>query len=117
MATATLTIARIDDAGGDGECSACGRGGIRWMVFLSDGTAVGIECARKALGFRPAPKTYDWIGEFTAVAEHVETFPNGEVDTCVMWQRKGGTETRETCNGVLVTIGGVRADWTKKGWL
>jgi hypothetical protein len=117
MTAATITISRIDDTGGDGECSSCGRGGIRWLITLSDGSAVGIECARKVLGFRPAPKTYDWIADFTAVAEHAVTYPNGEVDTYVMWQHKTGRETRETCNGILVTVGGVRTDWTKKGWL
>jgi hypothetical protein len=112
MTTATLTITRIDDHEGDGECSSCRRTGLRWVATLSDGTAVGLECAKKILGWKPAPASYNWIADFTPVAEHVDYG-----DTLVMWQHKTGNQTRETCNGVLVTVGGVRADWTKKGWL
>jgi hypothetical protein len=112
MTAATITISRIDDTGSDGECSSCGRTGLRWIATLSDGTVVGLECAKQILGFRPAPKTYNWIADFTAVAEHVE-----HEDTWVLWQHKTGTQTRDTRNGVLMNIGGARTDWTRKGWL
>ncbi len=116
-ATATkLTIARIDDHEGDGDCSNCGRTGLRWIATLSDGSKVGLECAKKLLGFRPAPAAYQWVGFFEPVAEHVERYGYDTV-TWVLWQRKGGAETRETRNGVLMTVGGCRKDWTKKGWL
>lgn len=110
--TAALEIARIDDYEGTGECSACGRTGLRWIARLTDGTAVGLECAKKVLGWKPAPAAYNWIADFAPVAEYVEYS-----STYVLWQHKTRNQTRETRNGVLITVGGVRADWTKKGWL
>lgn len=115
--TAHLTITRIEDREGEGDCSHCQRTGLRWIVILSDGTAVGVECAKKVLGYKPAPKSYQWVQHFTVEATKVERWPNGEETHWAMWTRKDGRETRETSNGVLVTVGGVRADWTRKGWL
>lgn len=107
-----LTIAKIEDHEGDGRCSACSREGLRWVATLSDGTTVGLECAKKAVGFKPSPIEYSWIGDYEIVAEHIEY---GQ--TYVMWQRKGRAQTRETRNGVTVAVGGVRARWVADGWL
>lgn len=112
MTAPTLQISKIEDREDSGECGACGRTNLRWIAILSDGTGVGMECAKKILGYRPATKSFDWIAHFTPVAEHVEYGT-----TYVMWQRKCGNETRETQDGVLMVVGGVRNDWTKKGWL
>lgn len=112
MTTATLTIARIDDHEGDGDCSNCGRTGLRWIATLSDGTKVGLECAKKILGFRPAPQKYQWIADFTPIAEYVEYG-----STYVLWKHKVGNGTRETRDGVLVSVGGCRNDWIRRGWL
>lgn len=109
---AKMSIVRIDDHEGDGDCSSCGRTGLRWIATLSDGTHVGLECAKKILGWKPAPTSYNWIADFSPVAERVEF---GE--TFVLWQHKTRNQTRETCNSVLISVGGCRANWTKKGWL
>jgi hypothetical protein len=106
-----ITLAKIEDREGDGTCSSCNRQGLRWIAVLSDGTAVGLECANKILGFRPARTAYSWAEHFTAVAEHTES---GSV--YVLWQRKGGRETRETRNGILESVGGARRDWISRGW-
>ena len=110
---ATLTITKIEDLEGDGQCGECGRNGLRWLATLSDGTRVGLECAKKVLGFRPKPLAYDWIADYEISAEHSECGSH-----YVMWQRKGNPGfTRETKNGSLMQVGGVRADWIKRGWV
>ncbi len=109
--TTTLSIEKIEDHEGNGHCQECHREGLRWICTLSDGSKVGTECAKKVLGWKPQPKHYNWIGDFEIVAEHNERGTH-----FVMWQRKGGIETRETRDGGLVAVGGVRQDWTRRGW-
>jgi hypothetical protein len=109
--TTTLTMERIDDCEGDGTCGACGREGLRWVVTLSDGSRVGLECAKKLVGFRPAPHTYNWVADYEPVAE----YRDGR-DVFVMWQHKTRNITRETLNGHLHSVGGVRSDWQRRGW-
>lgn len=108
----TVTLARVEDREGEGTCAACGREGLRWIAILSDGTGVGLECAKRVLGFRPAPASYNWIADFTAVAEH-----HDYAVVYVLWQHKRGNATRETRNGALTQVGGVRAEWARRGWL
>ena len=110
--TNTLTITKIEDHEGNGHCGHCDRDNLRWICTLTDGTQVGTECAKKILGWKPSPKNYQWISDFQIVAEHIEADT-----TFVMWQQKDGRETRETRNGGLVSIGGIRSDWTKRGWI
>lgn len=108
----TLSIVKINDMEFEGRCTVCQREGLRWVATLSDGTGVGLECAKKVLGFKPKPVTYQWVPLYTAIAEYRE---GGHA--WVLWQRKNGTETRETRNGHLMAVGGCRADWAKRGWL
>ena len=113
-----LHVVKVEDHEGDGTCRECGREGLRWIVTLSDGTQVGTECTKKLLGVRVTPTKHQWVTAFVAVAEHVETAPNGDTQTWVMWAHKNNpAATRETRNGHLVSVGGVRQDWTKRGWL
>lgn len=107
-----LEIAKIEDREHEGLCSSCGREGLRWIATLNDGTQLGLECAKKVLGYRPAPNKYQWVEHFTAVAEHTES---GYV--WVLWAAKKGHETRETRNGHLMAVGGCRRDWQTRGWL
>lgn len=107
-----LTVLKIEDHEGAGHCGQCGRDNLRWICTLSDGTAVGTECAKKVLGWKPQPKHYNWIGDFQIIAEHNERGTH-----FVMWQRKTGIETRETRDGGLVAVGGVRKDWEARGWI
>lgn len=109
--TPRLTITKIEDHEGNGRCSACDREGLRWICTLSDSTTVGTECAKKLVGYKPAPKQYQWVADFAPVAEHVD---GGSV--FVLWQHKQGTATRETCDGHLSSVGGVRQEWTRRGW-
>lgn len=112
MTTTKIHLVKIEDHEGDGTCAACGREGLRWIAVLSDGTQVGTECAKAVLGYRPTPKSYAWVADYTPVAEFTEY---GE--TFVMWQHKRSAQTAETRNGVLSSVGGVRAEWTRRGWV
>ena len=109
---ATLTLSKIEDREGFGACGECGREGLRWIATLSDGSTVGLECSKKVLGFKPAPKTYNWVPDFRPVAEFNDC---GNVH--VMWQHREGSATRETLNGNLVQIGGVATKWRQRGWV
>jgi hypothetical protein len=106
-----IRIVKIEDFEGYGCCSSCGREDLRWIATLSDGTQVGMECAKRILGFRPSPKAYNWVSDFRPVAEHTE-----HGSTYVMWQHKTCNQTRETRDGVLVSVGGIRQDWRRHGW-
>jgi hypothetical protein len=112
MSTATPTLVKVEDHEGDGHCGHCAREGLRWICILSDGSAVGVECAKKVMGFKPAPKSYAWVSEFEAVAEHTEC---GQV--FVLWQHKSSSQTRYTREGVLVSVGGARQEWEHRGWV
>ena len=109
--TSTATIAKITDHEGHGHCTACQRENLRWIATLTDGTAVGLECAKKAIGHRPAPATYKWVSDFHPIAEHHQ--PG---HAYILWQRTGGTETRITHNARLTDIGGGVQTWTSRGW-
>ena len=110
--TAKILLVRVDDREGNGRCGACQREGLRWICVLSDGTEVGTECAKAALGYKPTPKTYAWVSDYTAVAERTE---GSAVWT--LWQAKNNSTTRETLNGNLRSIGGCRQAWERNGWL
>lgn len=107
----TIKLHKIEDYEGHGICRECGREGLRWIATLSDGSQVGLECSKRVLGFKPAPKAYNWLADFRPVAEF-----NDCGNLHVMWQHKAGTATRETLNGNLVQIGGVSAKWQQRGW-
>lgn len=97
--TQSLHIVKIEDHEGDGRCSECNREGLRWICTLSDGTTVGTECARKIVGFKPAPKSYNWAAGFTATAKRAE----GNT-TFVLW--RNGNRVAVTRNAILVAVGG-----------
>jgi hypothetical protein len=111
--TATKVHAvKIEDYEGNGACAECGRESLRWIVTLSDGTQVGVECSAKVCGEKFARKTYVWTAEFAPVAEYCDA-----TGAYVLWQHKAGAETRTTRNGLLIGIGGQRAAWQKFGWV
>lgn len=118
MTNTALRIEKIEDREGFGVCSHCGREGLRWIATLSDGSGCGLECAKRVVGFKPAPTAYRWAEHFEAVAEYRETNGYGDVlGVWVLWQHKSGTATRETLNGNLQTVGGCRVAWERRGWL
>lgn len=108
----TLTLVRVEDHEGDGECSHCGRPGLRWVAILSNGSRVGVQCARKLLGIPILQRNYEWVGAFEPIATHVEHDVHH-----VLWKHKRYTETRETRNGILHVIGGARTTWERLGWI
>ncbi|ADA84007.1 hypothetical protein SCOOT17C_79 [Mycobacterium phage Scoot17C] len=55
-AAAKLELVKVEDHEGTGECPACGRTGLRWICVMNDGSRAGVECAKKLLGYRPAPQ-------------------------------------------------------------
>jgi hypothetical protein len=106
-------LVKIEDHEGYGICHECRREGLRWVAVLSDGTQVGTECAKRVLGFKLAPKDYNWAADFTPVAEYVDCG-----DMFVLWQHKQRpTLDRSTLNGRLFAVNGVRAEWQRRGWL
>lgn len=114
MTTAPELI-RIEDHEGDGTCSACGREGLRWIAIVRDDSrtfGVGVECAKSVLGWKPAPKSYQWISDFRPIAEH---------DDCgaafVLWQHKTRNVTAATRSGNLHQMGGARQEWQRRGWI
>lgn len=111
-----LTLAKVEDHEGTGDCSECGRQGLRWIARLSDGSGVGFECAKKILGFRPVAKDFVWQAYYSPVAEHREG-----ADVFVLWQAIGTEvyegQSRETLNGLLFKVGGVSTEWLARGWM
>jgi hypothetical protein len=112
MSTAAVTLTKIEDHEGSGTCGQCGREGLRWVATMSDGSLVGLECAKKIIGYRPSPDSYRWVADYVATAEHAEY-----KQSYVLWTHRCGNGTRETCNGVLTAVGGVSKQWERKGWL
>lgn len=113
--TARVTIREIQDTSDHdepGTCGECGRQGLRWVAILSTGAAVGLECAKPILGYKPQPKSYNWLADFTAVARYQE----GDA-LHILYQHRTGTATRSTTNGSTTLVGGARAAWTQRGWL
>ena len=111
MTQPRVTLVMIEDAEFEGTCGECGRNGLRWLARLSDGTAVGTECAKAILGYKPAPKMYAWVPDYRPVATHVDYGV-----TYVLWRHKSGTATRETRNGHLSAVGAVPREWERRGW-
>lgn len=110
--TARLHIVKIEDHEGDGTCTVCGREGLRWIVTLSDGTQVGTECTKRALGYAITPAKHKWTTAFRPVAEHTDCG-----STYVLWEARTGNGTRETRDGHLTVVGGVRQAWAGRGWI
>ncbi len=64
-----LTVWRVEDHEGNGECQRCGKTGLRWVAYLSDGSRVGGECAKRLLGWAPTRKGFSWVTGLFVVAE------------------------------------------------
>ncbi len=107
--TATIQIVKVEDREGNGECSACGRTGLRWTVIVSDGTAVGTECSKKILGIKISPRDYQWTRDYQPVDERISDGGNHEV----LWQHKTRNLTALSVNGTLTLVGGARKEWTQ----
>lgn len=102
--TEKLTVWKVEDHEGDGECSACGRTGLRWVTFLSDGSRVGGECAKKILGWAPTKRTHGWVQGLTAVAEKEVCGPVGRTQA-VLYRSESGKGGAMSIGGNLQATG------------
>ena len=107
MTTTKLTIDKVEDREGNGICRHCDREGLRWIFILSDGSEIGSGCARKVLGYAPAPKSYAW-------AAHVE--PVATTATHTLYQsRKHGDKFMLIAQGPNAVCSGEGA-WVRSRW-
>lgn len=93
--TAAITVWKIEDHEGDGVCQECGKEGLRWVTFLSDGSRVGGECAKRIMGWKPTAKSHSWVTGLHAVAE-------GRVSPtqhAVLWSDADGKRGAISING------------------
>ena len=102
--TQTLTVHKVEDYEGNGECGHCDRTGLRWMVTLSDGSKVGSQCAKKLMGWKATPKNFDWTAKFNVVEEKTIVH-----DHFVLWQGKTGKGGVLMINGHATAFGGFAA--------
>ena len=102
--TETLTVHKVEDYEGDGECGHCDRKGLRWIVTLSDGSKVGSQCAKKLMGWKATPKNFNWTARFNVVEE--KTMNHGHY---VLWQGKTGKGGVLMINGHATAFGGFAA--------
>lgn len=113
MTTTTRpTVSHITDAEGTGTCSACDREGLRWLVhFTGDQLPVGVECAKRVLGYTPARKNYTPLAGLTLTAQH---------DDCgnswALYVSEDGRRSIATLNGVPNIIGQAARHWQARGW-
>lgn len=98
---ADVTVWKVVDHEGDGECQHCGKTGLRWVVYLSDGSRVGGECAKRIVGWAPTRSKFVWLEGLQIVAEG-ELSPTQHL---VLWQSTSGTVGRISMNGHLTTTG------------
>lgn len=109
--TTRPTVSHISDAEGTGTCAACDREGLRWLVhFNGDQLPVGLECAKKVLGFKPAPKSYSWMEGYSVVRTIVEAEGTRHQTTWKLYQNAAG-RTVSTRNGITMAIGGAAATY------
>lgn len=113
--TTALTVSHISDEDGFGTCAACDREGLRWLVhFNGDHLPVGLECAKRVLGFRPTPKTYNWMQGFTPTRTLVEAEGTRHQVTWVLYTNAQG-RTASTRNGNLQAMGGAAQSYPFAG--
>ena len=106
--TTKLHITKFEDREGFGRCGHCGREGLRWIAVLSDGTACGTECAKRVLGYAPAPKSFNWIAGCEVIAEYSDKF-----ETAIVYRNTHGCTLMAT-NGHLVVIGNALAEFNRR---
>ncbi len=102
----TLTVWRVEDHEGNGECQRCGRTGLRWVTYLSDGSRVGGECVKRLMGWAPTAKNFSWLTGMTLVAE---------ADSCgdrfTLWRSGRGGYGVVARNGIAQVSGSF--DWAQ----
>jgi len=69
-----LTITKIEDREGQGICQHCSREGLRWIVILSDGSSVGLDCAKELTGCRSNGWNLQWTKAAIEMAHGTDGF-------------------------------------------
>jgi hypothetical protein len=77
------TLVKVEDHEGDGICQLCSRSGLRWLVALSDGSRLGLECAKKTMGWNLTRNDYTWVPDYRAVAEQ-----EADEQIYVLWEHR-----------------------------
>jgi hypothetical protein len=106
--TQTITVLKIEDHGGEGICTACGKEGLRWVSILSDGSRVGGECAKKIMGWKPTAKSHAWVTGLHIIAEG----DMSPVQYAVLWSDETGRRGAVSINGVANVSGPL--DWCRQ---
>jgi hypothetical protein len=98
---AKLTVWKVEDHEGTGECSECGKTGLRWVTFLSDGSRVGGECAKRILGWAPTKSKFSWLTGMTVVDE--KAIHNGTGHAVLMRSESGRTGVMAVNGNAIVS--------------
>ncbi|AYQ99345.1 hypothetical protein PBI_CANTARE_125 [Brevibacterium phage Cantare] len=106
-----VKVAYVENVEGDGMCGHCNRTNLKYVATMTDGSKVGLSCAKKLMGVTITPKDVKWASNYTVEATFIEY---GQ--TYALWVSDKG-QTRTTKNGLLVGIGGQRPVWEKRGWI
>jgi hypothetical protein len=73
----TATVSHLIDAEGSGTCQECQRDGLRWIVVLTDGAHLGMECTKRVLGYAVPRKAVQPLAGLTVTetaVRHGETW-------------------------------------------
>jgi hypothetical protein len=96
-----LTVWRVEDHEGNGECQRCGKTGLRWVTYLSDGSRVGGECAKRLLGWAPTRKGFSWVTGLSVVAEGAMS----PTQWVTLWSDANGVKGVMAVNGNAQFVG------------
>lgn len=110
----TLTVWRIEDHEGTGECQQCGKTGLRWVTYLSDGSRVGGECAKRIMGWAPTARNFSWLTGMTLVGE-ASLSPT---QCMTLWRSEDEARGVLAINGIANQVGPfgwVQAEFTRLG--
>ena len=67
-----LTVVKVLDREHEGVCQECDKQNLRWILVLSDGSTVGIECAKKLTGAAFTAKKVEWVAGAVEVASGMD---------------------------------------------
>jgi hypothetical protein len=97
-----LTVAKVLDREHEGVCQECDKQNLRWVLVLSDGSMVGVECARKLTGEAFTAKKVEWVAGAVEVASGIDCGA-----TVVLYRRGNGAVI--AVDGRPMMMGGMNA--------
>ena len=110
----TLTVWRVEDHEGNGECQRCGKTGLRWVTYLSDGSRVGGECVKRLMGWAPTARNFSWLTGMSLVSEG-DLSPTQRM---TLWRSQDGARGVMAINGKAYQSGAfdwVQSEFTRLG--